>query len=55
MPSSETLLHAVNERLSAKTFLAGIDVYEQIIYNLATLSSEETSADPSAYLYYTTQ
>lgn len=53
MPNTELLLHAVNERLSAKTFLAGIDVYEQIIYNLANLLAEETSVDPSVYLYYT--
>ncbi|XP_026315387.1 aminoacylase-1B-like [Hyposmocoma kahamanoa] len=55
MPNTELLLHAVNERLSVKTFLAGIEVYEQIIYNLANLPGEETSVDPSVYLYYTSQ
>ncbi|XP_026315758.1 aminoacylase-1-like [Hyposmocoma kahamanoa] len=55
MPNTELLLHAVDERLSAKTFLAGIDIYEQIIYNLANLPGDKTSADPSVYLKNTTQ
>lgn len=55
MPNTELLLHSVNERISTETFLNGIDVYQQMIYNLANIPGEQTSSDPSIYLKSTTQ
>ncbi|XP_049868171.1 aminoacylase-1-like [Pectinophora gossypiella] len=53
MPKTETLVHSVNERLSAATFLKGIDIYEELIQRLANIPGHKTSADPSVYVYKT--
>ena len=53
MPSTELLLHSVNERLAVSTFLNGIDIYEKVIDNLANIPGSKTSDVASAYLYVT--
>ncbi|XP_049867864.1 aminoacylase-1A-like [Pectinophora gossypiella] len=53
MPNTELLLHSPNERLNATTFLTGIDIYIALIKNLANLSGDEISADPSSYIVKT--
>ncbi|KAI5635550.1 peptidase family m20/M25/M40 domain-containing protein [Phthorimaea operculella] len=53
MPATESRLHQVNERLSAATFLKGIDVYETLVGNLANIPKEKVSTDPSRYIVRT--
>ncbi|CAH0702370.1 unnamed protein product [Spodoptera exigua] len=53
MPNTELLLHSVNERLGVTTFLNGIDLYEKIIYYLATIPAEDTAEDGTEYLKVT--
>ncbi|KAI5635549.1 peptidase family m20/M25/M40 domain-containing protein [Phthorimaea operculella] len=55
MPNTETLLHSVNERLSAETFLRGIDIYETLITSLANIPNDRLAVSPSAYVVNTTQ
>ncbi|KAM3964251.1 aminoacylase-1-like [Aphomia sociella] len=55
MENTPLLLHSVDEYLPADTFLKGIDIYEQIIMNLANIPSNSTSADPSVYIVKTSQ
>ncbi|XP_059046467.1 aminoacylase-1-like [Achroia grisella] len=53
MANTPMLLHAVDEYIPAETFLRGIDIYEQIITNLANIPGSETSTDPSVYIVKT--
>lgn len=53
MPSTELLLHSVNERLNKNTFTKGISFYEKVIKNLANVPGTATAQNPVAYLYKT--
>ncbi|KAJ2950069.1 hypothetical protein O0L34_g11408 [Tuta absoluta] len=55
MPNTASLLHMVNERLSAETFLRGIEIYETLITSLANIPDDRLAASPSAYVVSTTQ
>ncbi|CAG9785640.1 unnamed protein product [Diatraea saccharalis] len=51
--NTPTLLHAVNEYLGVNTFLSGIDFYEKVIKNMASVPAN-LARNPSSYLYNTT-
>ncbi|KAJ2950070.1 hypothetical protein O0L34_g11409 [Tuta absoluta] len=53
MAATEPLLHQVNERLNAGTFLRGIDVYETLVSNLANIAKDKVSTIPSKYIVRT--
>ncbi|XP_026732407.1 aminoacylase-1A-like isoform X2 [Trichoplusia ni] len=55
MPSTELLLHSVNERLNKNTFTKGISFYEKVIKNLANVPGSATAQNPVAYLYKTAE
>ncbi|CAH0406924.1 unnamed protein product [Chilo suppressalis] len=52
--NTPNLLHGVNENLGINTFLDGINFYEKVIYNMANIPADQASANPTAYLYVTT-
>ncbi|XP_049867863.1 aminoacylase-1-like [Pectinophora gossypiella] len=53
MPNTDLLMHAVDERLGAPTFLRGIDIYEDLIKSVANIAGYRTNADPSVYVVKT--
>ncbi|XP_053612358.1 aminoacylase-1-like [Plodia interpunctella] len=55
MPNTPLLLHSVDEHLNAQTFLDGINIYQQIITNLASIPGSLTTASKSSYLYSTVE
>ncbi|KAI5635551.1 peptidase family m20/M25/M40 domain-containing protein [Phthorimaea operculella] len=55
MPNTDQLPHQVNERLSAETFLKGIDIFEKLITNLANVPKDKVSSEPSKYIVRTSR